>query len=473
MPLPASLAPRWRITTPFYLALLLLVLSLVVFYVSGWAFFILFRESKEYELNKRLETIGLALRPTIRNQAGFVLTALQSQRLPESPEGWIRWFESLRRIYADRYSLLEQELNLSLKDLGLKEVMLLTPQKQVIVSAPEALRPGASAPLLSADRVAWERAMGGAAQSVPIYIYEGVAHSRAYVPIWKSGASRADSPLAILRVEAGLESLQEIAHLRAQALILSGIVTVLMATVALMLYQLMRRSAKIEQRSAHRDRLEAMGMLVAGVAHEIRNPLGIIRTLAEGMRADYEKEEPSHEILSDILGEVERLNQMVNQYLSFAKPEFSDAEDMAEVAQIIDSAVKMVVKGEGVSRVEVECSGDVGFARIAPTALRQILLNLLLNALEASPPEAVVRVQCEARRGGAQVAIRVIDQGTGIAPRDLRRVFDPFYTTKAAGSGLGLSICRRLIEEAGGTISLDSSPGRGSTIQVVLPAAGR
>jgi len=105
------------------------------------------------------------------------------------------------------------------------------------------------------------------------------------------------------------------------------------------------------------------------------------------------------------------------------------------------------------------------------SALRQVLLNLLMNAREATHNVRPVHVRCHTLRGGTQVEIVVSDQGEGIPPRDRKRIFEPFFTTKAKGSGLGLSICRYLVEGCGGTIEVESAPGEGTTVQVILPAA--
>jgi two-component system sensor histidine kinase HydH len=246
----------------------------------------------------------------------------------------------------------------------------------------------------------------------------------------------------------------------------------LMATVALLFYRLIRVFSRMERSSAHRDRLEAMGTLAAGIAHEIRNPLGIIRALAEALRGDLKADDPGQEMLGDLLDEVQRLNNLVTQYLAFARPDAVGAEGSCHPEAIARSLATLLEKGEkGTAHpMELEIAESLPEVRMNPNALRQVLINLLINAREASPPGSPVRVQCQARRGGAQLAIRVSDRGAGIAPKELRRIFDPFYTTKSGGSGLGLSICRRLVENADGTISVESQLGQGTTVQVVLPA---
>ena len=104
------------------------------------------------------------------------------------------------------------------------------------------------------------------------------------------------------------------------------------------------------------------------------------------------------------------------------------------------------------------------------SALRQVLLNLLMNAMEASENDSQITIQCSTLRARSQVQIVVSDRGAGIAPRDLRRVFDPFYTTRHHGTGLGLPICRQLVTECHGKIQIESAPGEGTTLRITLPA---
>jgi signal transduction histidine kinase len=276
---------------------------------------------------------------------------------------------------------------------------------------------------------------------------------------------------AVLRLEASLEAFQEIATLRGQVLMLSAVVAGLMVTVALIFHRLIRLLARVEANAAHRDRLQAMGLLTAGIAHEIRNPLGIIRSLAEAIQGDFSEDDPGREMMGDIVGEVERLNQLVTQYLAFARPDMAAGEGFAQPADIVRAVANLVQKDKReTSPIEIQIDSELPVVTMGATALKQVLLNLVMNAREASPPEKPIRIRGRALRGGSEVEIEVADQGPGISPRDLKRVFDPFFTTKTRGSGLGLPICRFLVDECKGQISIQSEPGKGTSARVVLPA---
>jgi two-component system sensor histidine kinase HydH len=288
-----------------------------------------------------------------------------------------------------------------------------------------------------------------------------------------TGAAEGDAAQvgAVLRLTAGSQSFRVLVNLRTQGLILMGVVAVLMSAVALLLYRLMSRLIRFEELAAQRDRLQAMGALTAGIAHEIRNPLGVIRTLAEATIGDLDADHPGRELLSDVVGEVERLNGLVNQYLQFARPASVDPNSRADPEKVIRSLAILLQKGEDAfPNIDVDLAENLPVVQMEEAALRQVLLNLLLNAREATGDGSPIAIRCIARAGKSRVEIAVRDHGTGIRRRDLRHVFDPFFSTKESGSGLGLAICRHLVTNSAGTIAIDSKPDQGTTVRIVLPA---
>jgi len=221
-----------------------------------------------------------------------------------------------------------------------------------------------------------------------------------------------------------------------------------------------------------RDRLAALGEMAAGLAHEIRNPLGSIKAAAELLEGSTARGPADEEYLGIIVEEVERLNRVVGAFLDYARP----YRGMPATVDVNDSIARTVViiRNELPPTVALtfEPAGNLESVRIDPEHLRQIVLNLVRNAIEAMEGRGEVILTTQARSGPvATVEILVRDTGPGISPKALPNLFVPFFTTKVRGTGLGLAICQRLTASAGGRIEVRTQGGRGTTFVVVLPAA--
>ena len=238
------------------------------------------------------------------------------------------------------------------------------------------------------------------------------------------------------------------------------------AGFAALLVRNVRSAARLERRLSRANNLAAMGQLTATLAHEIKNPLAIIRGSAERLRTgDTESQRWAHYVID----ETDRLSHTVARYLQFARGDETPREHGDAIAAL--EATLALLEGEFAARhVVLERShGGVESAtvRLDPESLKQIYLNLLLNALEAMPEGGRVRVSD--RVSQAQVEIEIVDAGPGIEPEMLRRLGSPFATTKAMGSGLGLFLTFRLAQSADGKLVIRSEPGRGTTCTVRLP----
>jgi signal transduction histidine kinase len=215
------------------------------------------------------------------------------------------------------------------------------------------------------------------------------------------------------------------------------------------------------------DRLAALGQLSAGLAHELRNPLGTIRASSEMLARNLSAEnEVTREMAGFIASEVDRCNSLVTRFLQFARPlELKPAP--ADLGQTIDRAVEMV---------EREVPGIAIYKNYEPEILpfpfdaelmERVFYNLLLNAAQATAPGGAVTVKTRAAGGAVEIA--VIDRGVGIGPEQIGNIFNPFFTTKPDGVGLGLAIVAKIVDEHGGKITVDSEPGKGSVFRVRLP----
>jgi len=243
------------------------------------------------------------------------------------------------------------------------------------------------------------------------------------------------------------------------------------------------QNSQVYERMKERDRLAALGQMAAGLAHEIRNPLGSIKGAAQFLQPQSSGASPpahagdTKEFLNIIVEEVNRLNKIVSQFLDYARP-YRGEQKPLEVSDVLKKTLQLMAKEEA-SHFEI----TTAFAdRLPPVRadaeqLLQVFLNLSLNAVQAMPSGSAGKLLIStglrrATRRGAAAAfleIRFRDTGVGIPPGDLKNLFIPFFTTKDKGTGLGLPISQRIIENHGGTIEVRSQPGEGATFTVLLP----
>jgi len=216
------------------------------------------------------------------------------------------------------------------------------------------------------------------------------------------------------------------------------------------------------------ERLAAVGQLAAGVAHEIRNPLTAIRSTMQYLLRGFEEAEPRHQLVAELLNEVDRINSTVGGLLSLSR----SGEIRLVPINLLDPlsrALKLFKAHAGERGVELRASLDTVPLPVLGDAgqLEQVFLNLLLNALQSMSGDGQIEVSVTRAAPWAQVL--VTDTGPGIPPDQLRRVFDPFYTTKKEGTGLGLAICHGIIEQHQGEIQLQSEVGKGTVVSIRLP----
>jgi signal transduction histidine kinase len=238
--------------------------------------------------------------------------------------------------------------------------------------------------------------------------------------------------------------------------------------------RLVEENVRLERRIAHSERLAALGQMAATVAHEVKNPLSAIKSIAQVMREDdYLKGEYARD-LELIVGETDRLSRSVTQMLSFARSETNgDAPRRAD--ELIQSVVQLFRKeaaGRNVSiRAEIETARRELEGACA-SSLRDALSNLLLNALQATPDGGRVCVTACVR--GESLFVSVVDSGPGVARENRSRIWEPFFTTRQRGTGLGLAIVRKRIRETGGDARLaESKGGEGARFELTIPIRAR
>jgi len=240
------------------------------------------------------------------------------------------------------------------------------------------------------------------------------------------------------------------------------------------------QNSQVYERMKERDRLAALGQMAAGLAHEIRNPLGSIKGAAQYLQPGQSAattREGTREFLDIIIEEVNRLNKIVSQFLDYARP-YRGEQRQLEVAEVLRKTLALFAKeAEDHGKVEIitDLADKMPPVRADAEQLLQVFLNLSLNALQAMPNGGKLWISTALRRStrrGAAAAfleVRFRDAGVGIPAGDLKNLFIPFFTTKEKGTGLGLPISQRIIENHGGTIEVRSQPAEGATFTVLLP----
>jgi two-component system sensor histidine kinase PilS (NtrC family) len=237
----------------------------------------------------------------------------------------------------------------------------------------------------------------------------------------------------------------------------------------LLVFRDLSRLKDMETRVQRSERLAAIGKLAADMAHEIRNPLASMSGSIELLGREAPLSPENQELMGIILTEADRLNQLLTDFLAYARPAPPVATPL-DLAVVVEETLRMLQNvrpmGAGL-RLVAEVKGPIPLEADL-NQVKQVLWNLLQNALEAMADGGTLTVRAAPAQGGG-ATVEVADSGEGIAPEDLGRIFDPFFTTKRHGLGLGLATVHRVVEAHGGRVEVDSAPGCGSAFTVHLP----
>jgi signal transduction histidine kinase len=240
------------------------------------------------------------------------------------------------------------------------------------------------------------------------------------------------------------------------------------------LYENLKKSQMIMRRA---DRLASLGTLIAGLAHEIRNPLVSIKTFTQLLPERMDDEEFRNYFLSVASGEIDRLTTLINELLGFAKPTEPNlkGENVNSIIDKMEFLISTEAKKRNITITKNYCS-NIPPVMADAEQIKQVLLNILLNGMQAIEGDQgqvwiETRVARVVRENGVEpfVQVEIRDNGVGISKENLDHIFDPFFTTRAEGSGLGLAITYQIVHEHGGFIDVESELGKGTSFRVNFP----
>ncbi len=366
-----------------------------------------------------------------------------------------------RQLGSDGTGLLALQLDALGRATGLANIAVLDDSGRVVYDVRDGFtRAGTTSVYDSLSHASLALARRGASVAFPPY-------RRAGSELRAVATAFTESPGLVLVTEDAPRWAPELARLRRDLGLLAAVAVLAVAALAALVLRAMASQLTLERRLSRSENLAAMGRMTATLAHEIKNPLAIIRGSARRLG----KLDPGAQRMAEsVVEEVDRLSVTVNRYLQFARGGPGQAGSHGDAAATLAATLDLLQGEFGARGCTLDREPGPAAARVPldDGSLMQVWLNLVQNALQAIPDGGRVSAVCE--RQGGQVRVRVRDDGPGM-PRDvLARLGEPFYTTRAQGTGLGLYLSRQLVQGAGGRLTVESSEGAGTTVTVELPA---
>jgi len=315
-------------------------------------------------------------------------------------------------------------------------------------------------PALAFDLAAVTTALAGIPAPTELYENDGDYLKAGYAPVLAADGTVVGG----VGMEANAAFFAVLDRVRRAMLTAAAAVTVILIAVAVVFGRIFSAQATLEQRLRRTETLAAMGQMAAMLAHEIRNPLGIIRGSAETLAETYDLKDD--EVYQFIPEEVDRLHATVSAYLDFARPGAPGGiEDVGGAVERTAGLVEPDLTRRGIRLERTLEPGDY-HVQGGNGLLEQALLNLVLNSRDAMPEGGTLLLGLS--REGKTAKVTVVDNGTGMSDETQRRAMEPFFTRKEKGSGLGLAVVRRTVEEIGGRMTVESRSGEGTTVTLYL-----
>jgi signal transduction histidine kinase len=274
------------------------------------------------------------------------------------------------------------------------------------------------------------------------------------------------------RIRIGLNT-KDATFIRRQAylqLAVSGLAVMALFALSITLLRTFNRFLVMKSREANEAGLKALGTMAASLAHEIRNPLGSMKGLTQLAQEDLSPDDAAQARLRTVVSEAERLERLVSDLLDFARrkePQISEF-DLADLLSEVGIMIQPRLEDAGATLNIAAIHGPL-MIQSDTAGLRQILLNILINAVDATPKGGTISLSVNRDRVANSINIQIDDSGPGLGERDPEELFEPFVTTKARGTGLGLAVSRQIAESLGGSLTLENSPQGGARCVLRLP----
>lgn len=431
---------RWvRAGVAIYVAILVVVVAALVLLYQGA------RDRLDESLGQRLAAIAVTATELVDAQQ-----ALDWSLDPEEPIEYLWLVTRLEEI---------QRAN------ALAEVSLCDAQGFVLVSASQRLERGELNTFWELDRTAVDLALSGFPASSRLYQSGALYQKSAHAPVLDENGE----VVAVITAEAAVDFFDTLATLREGAAWTGGIVISFLVLSGLALIRLQRAQTRYRARLAEQENLAAMGRMTAGIAHEIRNPLGVIRGTGQHLQNRLRNAGIDDPVADFIPEEIDRLDRILSSYLALGSDAGVEPERL-DLADVVQRTVKLMAADLEQFGVTVALELDELCVLADRHRLQQVLMNLLLNARDAMPDGGTATIRGAVRAGHA--ILTITDEGQGI-DGDPESLFTAFETTKEKGSGLGLAVSRQIVEAHGGTLAIESRTDRaGAVVTLILPAAG-
>ncbi len=253
-------------------------------------------------------------------------------------------------------------------------------------------------------------------------------------------------------------------------LAVSGLAIVALGVLSIYLTRMLSRFLELKAREAAEVQLKSLGTMAASLAHEIRNPLGAMKGLTQLAQEELPVDHSAQRQLRTVVNEAERLEKLVTDLLDFARNKEPQIREfnLVELLSDLKTMLQSRLEASGTS-LELSLDSDPLYLRSDPAGLRQILLNVLMNAIDASPAKGVVRLTAARGDNDGLLILQIDDEGAGLGQKLPGDLFQPFVTTKVRGTGLGLAVSKQIVESLGGTMNLGNLPQGGARCSVIIP----
>ncbi len=424
---------------------LAIIALLAAIIALNWYFYIRIRDGLDEELGLRLQAI-----------ASLVASRIDAESVPVlRPREW----EPMQ------LSLVTERLQRERQEYSLSNIVLIREDGFTILSLNAIYMPDEYYPNYDMDSEAVTRAISGSTASTRLYRASGGQYMKAgYAPAYATDGEA----LFAVGVEASVNFLHGLRNLKAILLTATVISVIGIALFISFVVKATQSLIRARESLLQSESLATMGRMAAGIAHEIRNPLFIIQSSAERLKKMHP--EDSKDINTFIIEEVSRLDDTLRDYLLFARNEPAPKGHL-DLGVTLRRSIRMIeesTKDTGIEVVQDIMPEDAPFYG-EEKRLQQSFLNILLNSQQALDSEGTIKVSMA--QTGKYYILVFEDDGPGIPEKEMERIFEPFHTTKPGGSGLGLPIVKKVVEEHSGHIEIESLLDSGTKVTVKLPLA--